>query len=626
MNQFIKKLMLIVTVVTMFFPIYADTVNLHNESDISLYAAPYYTYTKNAQQVSPAKKLVPHSNTPFERPKIKWDTGTRELAISIIPDLLKPEITGDELHLLAKQGIANPAFDNFYVVFVEGKIASFNRINWEVIQPVLKKTRAAINVLLAATIGQLRKLWEKPPYNTQQASVRLGGQGLCAEEKKYVEQRRSKAFAALKRMRIKNISPGNAPIIASCGSGGGVRSTVAFNGSKNGLAKIGLLDAIMYESTLSGATWETGPSTHFNYSPMQFKDFLKQRLPGGLLNKRFSIAQLGSSMFKKFVFDKPLSMVDIYGGALTSLFLDSPKNKEPYEVFLSAQANTIANGNRPLPIYNAITSYQPYIWLHFTPYEVGSDALGGFVPSWAFGRSFVNSLSVNYVPEEALGYLLGTFGYAIGINLKEALFVVGQDLRPEFLLEMLKKFAHETVVGKARLFPAEVNNFTFGMLGLPYGNKRTLTLLDAGIHYNLPMPPLLHKDRAVDLIFVFDNSAGTVGDELRKTEEYFKEKGIPFPAIDYTKVTNTITVFEDKNNPSTPVIIYMPLVKNDRYSKTFDPKNCPDDACSTFNFTYQDDVIDLLSGLTEFSVIENKKLIVEVIQGIVNRKNDAAAA
>lgn len=555
---------------------------------------------------------------------MKWDLGSRELAISILGDLLKPEISGDELHLLARQNIANPLFDNFYVAFVEGKIAAFNHINWKVIQPIISKTKKAINVLLAATIGQLRKLWQEIPYNSMQASVRLGGGGLCDQEKKYVETRRKKVNTALKKMGIKNIAPGSEPIIANLGSGGGVRSTVAFNGSKNGLDKIGLLGGIMYESTLSGATWETAPSMHFNFSPAQFKDFLKKRLPDGLINTRFSIPALGSYMFKKFVFDKPLSMVDIYGGALTSLFLDNAKGASSYDIFLSSQANVIADGNRPLPIYNAITSYQPYIWVSFTPYEVGSDALGGFIPPWALGRHFINSASINYVPQESLGYLMGTFGYAIGINLKEALTVIGKELRPEFLLDMLKA-AGSVQIGKARFFPAEVNNFTFGMLGLPYGNKKTLTLLDAGIHYNLPMPPLLQKERAVDLILVFDNSAGTTGDELRKTEEYFKEKGIPFPAIDYAKVANSITVFQDKNNPSSPTIIYMPLVKNDAYSKTFDPKNCPDDACSTFNFTYKTDVIDLLSGLTEFAVVENKKLIVDVIQSIVDKKNQALA-
>ena len=605
------------------FTIQGDTVYLHNESPLSLYAAPYYTYTNHAVRTAIPQVLPAHETISFKRPGFKFDSSSRELAISLTESPLKQDISIDILELLTRQNIANPAFDNFYVSFVEGKIASFNRINWQIIQPIVKKTKKVTTSFLAAITGKLRKLWQKPPYDTKQASVRLGGKGLCNEEKTYIKNRRQKVNTTLSKQYKISTTPGNEPIIAICGSGGGVRATVAFNGSKNGLAKIGLLDAVTYESTLSGSTWECGPSTHFNFSPSQYKEFLKKRLPDGLITKRFSIKQLGENLFKKFIFDKPLSITDIYGGALTSLFLNTENNKEPYEIVLSTQANTIAHGSRPFPIYNAITAYQPYTWVYFTPYEIGSNALGGFIPTWALGRKFINSLSINHAPQESLGFLLGTFGYAIGANLKEALAKIEAEIKPEFLVNILKKIGHETIIGRQRLFPAEINNFTYGMLNLPYGSKKTIVLLDAGIHYNLPMPPLLEKERAVDLILIFDNSAGTLGNELRATEAYFKEKNIPFPPIDYEKINNVVTVFKDPNSIA-PTIIYFPLVKNNRYSKDFDPKNCPGDACNTFNFTYNTMVIDLLSGLAEFAVMDNKNIILDAIKDIVRKKNSQA--
>lgn len=54
------------SILLLLYPIislHADTVYLHNESDISLHAAPYYTYTtillQEAQRTSPAKRLPP---------------------------------------------------------------------------------------------------------------------------------------------------------------------------------------------------------------------------------------------------------------------------------------------------------------------------------------------------------------------------------------------------------------------------------------------------------------------------------------------------------------------------------------------------------------------------------------
>ncbi len=600
--------------------IHADTINLHNETNLTLYAAPYYTYTSGMQRVSEVKPLYSKMSASFERPPMKWDLGGRALIIYQEKEPLKEKVTPDIFKLLSKQDISNPLFSNFYVALVNNKLSSFNPIEWRVIEPILHNVKKNIKLFLVATIHRLRMLWSKPPYNTRMAYVEMRPYSvLCQEEYKYLSARRPRVNSALKKLGI-TVAQGQEPIIALCASGGGIRSTIAFNGAKIGLAKAGLLDTISYESTLSGSTWETAPSTHFNNTPPQYKEFLKTRLPGGLINTRISLLDLSSTFFKKLIFDKPLSMIDLYGGALTALFLDRDQKTPPHDITLVMQADVIANGSRPMPIYNAITSLQPYVWTYFTPYEVGSHVLNGFIPPWALGRKFNNSASINYVPGESLGYLLGTFGYAIGVNLKEVLTLMSKDIESELVRKALEKISHETSIGTVRLLPAEINNFTFGMIDAPYGRKEILTLLDAGIHYNLPMPPLLEKSREVDVIIVCDNSAGTVGEELHKTEEYFRAEKMPFPSIDYRKINNVVSVFEDQDRHESPIIIYVPLVKNANYSKTFDPHNCPDDACNTFNFTYTSKIIDLLSGLTEFTIVENKDRIVNAIKDAINRK------
>lgn len=599
-----------------------NPITLHNESDLTIFAAPYYSYKDKAKQASAVKELKAHTTAPFERPSIKLlDLGTREIIAALQREKLTTEISAAMLMRFPRENIANPLYNDFYLISLGGETKIFNHINWKIVQPIINKLKSATAVVVAATVDQLRKLWQ--PAHATPTKVRQAGKGLCDEEKKYISERRKKINTALKKIGI-SVDAGQEPVIALCGSGGGVRSTVAYNGIKNGLAKIGLLDAIMYEATLSGSTWEAAPSAHMQLSPAQFKQFLKERLPSGILNKRFSLIELSSNLFRKVVFAKPISLVDLYGAMLGSMFLKEPQ-QELYKATLSQQAKSLHTGNRPMPIYTAITSAQPYVWLSFTPYEIGSDELGAFIAPSSLGRQFVKGTSVNYAPEESLCYLMGTFGYAIGVNLKEVMRIMGNKIESKFIHDLLHKTSQETVIGNIRLLPGEYNNFTYQMPGTnkSYNNKRQITLLDAGIHYNLPIPPLLRKERAVDIIIVIDNSAGTTGDELRKTEQYFKQKGLSFPTIDYTRVHNTITVFEDAEHPATPIIVYMPLVKNNKYSENFDPKNCPDDACSTFNFTYKTEIIEELSGLTEFTIIENKEYITKLIRDRIKKKSQS---
>jgi phospholipase A2 len=60
-------------------------------------------------------------------------------------------------------------------------------------------------------------------------------------------------------------------------------------------------------------------------------------------------------------------------------------------------------------------------WFTFTPYEVGSDQLGLYIPIWALGRKFARGVSAaeNNPLNCVLVYLMGIWGSALSGTFKQ---------------------------------------------------------------------------------------------------------------------------------------------------------------------------------------------------------------
>ncbi len=57
---------------------------------------------------------------------------------------------------------------------------------------------------------------------------------------------------------------------------------------------------------------------------------------------------------------------------------------------------------------------------------------------------------------------------------------------------------------------------------------------------------------------------------LRWAEEYMRTKGLKFPPIDYTQAdTQVMSIFKDEQDPTCPIVVYFPRIKNDAYSTSF---------------------------------------------------------
>jgi len=483
------------------------------------------------------------------------------------------------------------------------------------------------NALLHSVIGH-------SPHEQHDAVVRFAPQDeIGADEKVYLQQRMAKTHEALEQFLGIPVSPEKQPRIGLCFSGGGFRAMLLTLGFLIGAQDCGLLDCTTYISGLSGSTWILAPWLATQRDLHEIRDTMARKIGAGvrhLLHPR-DYKKMMKNMFTKVWFRQFISAMDIYGALLANTLLTDLGGKK-LTANISDSHEHILLGNYPMPIYTCIsTNQEPYEWFEFTPFEMGSSYVQAYVPTWAYGRKFKNGQSYNRAPEQTMGYCMGIFGSAFEVDIDDVIRLCAESIQefkddlPENMQGVLDTVIQQLAnspLDDIRLAPSMLPNFVYNASGTALSEFKTLSLVDAGIDFNLPFPPLLRAAREVDIIIVYDSSAGTMGKEVSCAAEYAKRKGIPFPPVPEVLGTEHCTIMHDPDDEHCPTIIYMPRLKNDDYSATFDPEVCiEDDYCGTFNFKYSQKNINELSGLAEYSCHQYAGTIKQVIAQIASRKS-----
>lgn len=494
------------------------------------------------------------------------------------------------------------------------------------------------------------------PYKNQAASVRQGNE-LCAQERAYLAVRGPKVRSGLEQFLGRSLDGKYVPKIALVGSGGGYRAMLCTMGSLIGAQKNGLLAGTTYISALSGSTWMLAGWLSHNETLDAFKSSLLSKLTkrgssplpgivkGITANESNLIAQM---LLSKTGFKQPITAVDLYGAFLAnSLFSDFGDRRQM--VHLSEQVARIQSADLPLPIYTSVRgdSAAPMnaCWYEFTPYEVGAAWMGSgmYVPSWAYGRKFANGQSVDFAPEQSIGFLMGTWGSAFAAQFGQMYEQAAGGIQNA----MLKTGANFVMtnllsdVGQKRITKAwaEVFNFSAGLSNSPLQDRTELKLVDAGARpgFNLPYPPISGErpERRADIIILLDASADDLAGQMRQVEQYARAKNLKFPAINYDGIDKrAISIFRNEQDPTVPVVIYMPRVKdlaafNEHKAafpdlalllETFDVEKCVGkEFCSTFNFEYELNESNQLSVMTEFNMRSNAQAIKDAVNWWIDR-------
>lgn len=514
----------------------------------------------------------------------------------------------------------------------------------------------------AASLVQSAKQWVTgiDPYAKTPAQVRLSTE-LSQDELNFINERKPKTKEALEALLGQTLTNEQVPTIAFCFSGGGYRAMIETIGSLDAAEDLGLLQTALFMGALSGSTWALMSWVSSGKKIKAYRNHLHDvigknlfaRFQKGTIKKahiRLLAQELAAVISRKTLDRQPVYPVDIYGILLAGSLLD-----EKYQMHLTDLRYDLRRGRHPLPlataVYGGIVNHRP--WFEFSPFEIGSNELGMFIPSWALGRVFKKGASVLlpegiYPWQQTLGYCMALWGSAFAIDLRFVMEAIIKELKS--IAPSLAKVVKDTFEKMPKEVGSHLEQMSFGSAVVPnfaYGieqeniylidylfNKnaplkdiKDLRLVDGGFdliddHYiNLGIVPLLRPARKVDLIIVCDSSGIDMSQAptLQAAAKRAHKLGLKFPKIEVTDPTKSAQVFMDENDPSVPTIIYLPGKKNDRYNPKFDPLKT--NFTQTFNFEYSSNQFDRLSGLSDFILRENKELIIDTIRKIVERKS-----
>lgn len=464
-----------------------------------------------------------------------------------------------------------------------------------------------------STYARILKDAENPDIHPEiqwDARVRLG-RDLPHTERAFARNRRGRMrhdFARLLDVPVEEVDERDLPVVAIAASGGGYRAMINTTASLQAAKESGLLDTVTYISAVSGSCWAlntllTIGGGDIDWTLRHLRERIKDPfLAPETLVKLFSVDDessrllLSAAILKHASRGGDLSLPDVYGTLVSSRLYatepGTPTAEPPQPLSLAAlktstQRQYMDDGSIPLPIYTTVRHDLPtpeelakmtdgseggdngdgvgkdaaaasevaskatWTWFETTPYEVGSDKLGAFVPTWSLGRVFKDGKTTERVPELGVPVLSGIYASAFCASL----FSYFLEIKP--LLAALPYFSAiddfgervailfprtstrlthlipDTVKTKAHKLdaihpfpPAELPNFLYGLKAaestrdIPKAltEARTLGFADAGVELNLPYVPLLR--RSVDVIIALDSSADSHDVWFTRAAEY----------------------------------------------------------------------------------------------------------
>ncbi|KAL2790416.1 cytosolic phospholipase A2 epsilon isoform 2 [Daubentonia madagascariensis] len=480
-------------------------------------------------------------------------------------------------------------------------------------------------------VGENYELHMKSTPCPETLDVRLGF-SLCPAELEFLQKRKMVVAKALKQVLQleEDLQEDEVPLIAIMATGGGTRSMTSMYGHLLALQKLNILNCASYITGLSGATWTMAnlyrdPDwSSKNLEPAVFearrhvvKDKLPYLFPDQLCKFQEELRQRSQEGYR-------VTFTDFWG-----LLIEACLGDERTECKLSEQRAALCQGQNPLPIYLTINvkddvSNQDFReWCEFSPYEVGLQKYGAFIPTELFGSEFFMGRLMKRIPESRMCYMLGLWSSIFSLNLLDAWNLSHtseeffhrwtrervHDIEDEPILPEIPKcdanILDTTVVVPGswlsntfreilthRPFVSEFHNFLSGLQlhtdylqnsqfsmwkdtvldGFP--NQLTesanhLCLLDTAFFVNSSYPPLLRPERKVDLIIHLNYCAGSQTKPLKQTCEYCTTQNIPFPKYELQDDDRNLKecyLMENPQEPDAPIIIFFPLI-NDTFQK-----------------------------------------------------------
>uniref|UniRef100_A0A8D2PYQ3 Phospholipase A2 n=1 Tax=Varanus komodoensis TaxID=61221 RepID=A0A8D2PYQ3_VARKO len=527
--------------------------------------------------------------------------------------------------------------------------------------------------------------------------VRLGCD-LCGAEQNFLYKRRNVVANALQKVLLldQELQGDEVPVVAVMTTGGGARAMSAFYGHLFALQKMNLLDCVTYITGASGSTWTmTSLYEDSNWSQKDLMGPVRRAQRDMAMHKSSAFSweamqHYNAELRRRTEEGHLVSFTDMW-----SLIIERMFHNERNENKLSNQQQAVRQGQNPLPIYVALnvkentkSTYEFKEWCEFSPYEVGFSKYGAFICSEDFGSEFFMGQLIKKKPESRICYLEGIWSNIFGGCLVDVWNLYksvpspfpGKEKDDSKSLVSSPPTKQSSVCHTACFTPPKkISNIINGVLthrpigewkpnflrGLQfykdyyqhetffmwrgsnldqYSNHLTslekeLCLVDAGYFINTSCPPLLRKERKVDVIISFDyNLLENRFDSIQQIGKHCSDQGIPFPKVLLTEEDKEnpkeCYLIEDKRNPEAPIVLHFPLVNNSfrEYKKPGVKRTSAEMAKGqvdlanltspyrTTNLTYTKDDFDTLLNLSDYNVQNNRELILQTLLTAIERR------
>ncbi len=584
-----------------------DYVGIYNMTEqpwfVAMYTIPH-AKDRPAQRFSLVRRVDPGASVSLPRPHASFMqrlTRDRVILFHEAQDELRSSLSYREHRKFPYIHAGLTSGATFYLAQdVDNGTRGYNAFEWKTrtfSEVARKGAQALYEAVVDPQVQKVRQKYLGPEYNPwydQEAQVRTD-RYQQSDEKHILQKRDPGIRRAIEKIIGRELSEDEpTPRIALVCSGGGFRAMFATLGTMRGAYETNLWDALSYVVGLSGSTWAIAPYMLSEQSVPHFVEAAIRRATQGFGYIYEDITQspaeirdvLGTQLLRRIGFQQTLSLIDIYGFALGRYLLKDTLCKDamcfkPDRIHLPSQKKRVNDGSVPFPVYTAVVGQtsqvherSAYTWFFFSPYEVGANALGGYIPSWAFGRKFSAGRSINRAPTYTLGYCMGIWGSAFSASLQEVYEMMLKDINIPIVQKVFRGLT-DVRLGNKRMLPARVPNITYNMQNAPLSARKYISLIDGGYASNVPLAAVLPPERNADVIIVLDVSGGLTQpsgtQELEIAMQYARNYGVSMPEVDYDAAYHNVASLFVKNDPDAPALVYMPLIGNTAYTR-FDPR------------------------------------------------------
>ena len=587
----------------------APKLTIENKTDTDLYGAIYYASSTDAWR--PAELFTLDAKEITIAPLASWRfRATRLLCIATDEDQLAQKLTLADYH---------PAVTPFQVgMFTTRNLSIIETADGMAVRPT--KDAEAEAVLHKAR----EDLFARSSHHNESAVV-ASGTALSAAESAFINKRRRTCHKALEKFLGHPISPPYTPSMSISVSGGGMRAAQSAIGALRGFDQIGLLHGFEYAIGVSGGTWGIFPWVTSLDSISAYAERLSGSLRFGLIAKplKQSYGEFNQLRKENLLAGRHSNAIDLYGIMLSNLLI-APLVKDHRHFTLDTLASHLHPAQHPFPIGTAVTrrlTAGEHDWLEYSPFDLRlvTPDNGSFVlPVWAAGRTCSEGHSEKNGASLMLGYDLATWGSAFSVGIKDLIEKappIIRSLLPKFLVSALT----ESRWARSKWFSPYLANFTKDMPNSPYTHKTHLHMSDGGHELNLPLHPLLRKERQQDLLILLDNGRHErLGKEtLASMEKELKQNyaGCTFDAA--LASSKAVSYFAPKDETA-PGIVYIRLQMDSEFDGSFDPRTAR--FCSTTNFAYTKENSQKLMGLLTHTITKNSELLKQAVEEAYARK------